>query len=269
MSKQQLWNYPLEDIIRGYTEKEYTYCCVLCGKQYEKGRIYSMGKSEDNPGDSTSTSDSLYDAFGAVCAHVQEEHIGTADYLLEQPQVSSLTGISEVQRQLLQLMSAGQRDQEIGKTLGIAPSTVRNHRFRLREREKQAKLFLAMMQSLEQKPAAPISMSDEGEIEELSMSAAMIDERYGITSQEREKTIKTYLDETGALKQFPAKEKKKIIVLGEIAKSFQADRTYMEREVNRILKRIYEEDYPTIRRALIEYGFMERSADCQVYRVKL
>ena len=80
MSKQQLWNYPLEDIIRGYTEKEYTYCCVLCGKQYEKGRIYSMGKSEDNPGDSTSTSDSLYDAFGAVCAHVQEEHIGTADY---------------------------------------------------------------------------------------------------------------------------------------------------------------------------------------------
>ena len=101
------------------------------------------------------------------------------------------------------------------------------------------------------------------------MTASMIDERYGITSQEREKTIKTYMEENGAIKQFPAREKKKIIVLGEIAKCFQAEKKYTEQEVNRILRRIYEADYPTIRRALIEYGFMERSADCQVYRVKL
>jgi len=35
-----------------------------------------------------------------------------------------------------------------------------------------------------------------------------------------------------------------------------------------ILKRIYEKDYVYLRRALIEYGFMERPADCSVYRVR-
>jgi len=262
MREQHLWNYSLEDITRGYTEEALTYGCVFCGKKYEKGQIYFLDKPEEER-------ERAYDAFGAIRAHIQDAHSSTADYLLAQPQVASFTGISEIQRQLLQLMSDGKGDREISEALGIAQSTVRNHRFRLREREKQAKLFLAMMESLEQKTAASIAMSDKGEIEEVSMTASMIDERYGITSQEREKTIKTYMEENGAIKQFPAREKKKIIVLGEIAKCFQAEKKYTEQEVNRILRRIYEADYPTIRRALIEYGFMERSADCQVYWVKL
>ena len=76
------------------------------------------------------------------------------------------------------------------------------------------------------------------------------------------------MDEQGAVRQFPAREKKKIIILREIMKNFKADTEYSEKEVNRILMRIYEEDYPSIRRALIEYGFMERSRDCKVYRVR-
>lgn len=52
-------------------------------------------------------------------------------------------------------------------------------------------------------------------------------------------------------------------------KNFKAEMEYSEVAVNQVLKRIYEEDYPTIRRALIEYGFMERSLDCKVYRVKV
>lgn len=43
---------------------------------------------------------------------------------------------------------------------------------------------------------------------------------------------------------------------------------YTETEINRVLKRIYEEDHAAIRRALIEYGFLDRSADCRAYRVK-
>ena len=76
------------------------------------------------------------------------------------------------------------------------------------------------------------------------------------------------MDENGALLQFPAREKKKIIVLREIVKNFKADREYSEKEVNRILERIYARDYPTVRRYLIEYGFMDRSKDGSVYRVK-
>ena len=129
-------------------------------------------------------------------------------------------------------------------------------------------MFLALMQSLERKTRSSIGSSDAGAIEELHVSATMVDERYNITEQERLKTIQTYMDENGALKQFPAREKKKIIVLREIMKNFKPEAEYSEREVNRILMRIFEEDYPSIRRALIEYGFMDRSRDCTVYRVR-
>ena len=105
-------------------------------------------------------------------------------------------------------------------------------------------------------------------IEDLHQTATMIDDRYNITDDEREKAIKAYMNEHGALLQFPAKEKKKIILLGEIIKQFERQVEYTEKEVNDVLKRIYAIDYPTIRRALIEYGFMERTMDCTKYHVK-
>ncbi len=125
-----------------------------------------------------------------------------------------------------------------------------------------------MMKSLEKKTQSAVGKSDQGMMEEVHASATMLDDRYSITPQERERTIAAYMDENGALLQFPAREKKKIIVLREIVKNFKADREYSEKEVNRILERIYARDYPTVRRYLIEYGFMDRSKDGSVYRVK-
>lgn len=248
-----IWNYSLTDIINGYAEDDYNKVCVICGKQYENGRIYEI----DN---------AMYDSYGAIKQHVKKEHGNVASYLLQQE--LSVTGISEVQRQLLQFILAGKSDKEISNELGIAQSTVRNHRFKLREKEKQAKLFLALMSSLEKETDNKIEKSDTGIIEDIHMSATMIDDRYNITEKDREKTISLYMNENGALKEFPVREKKKIILLGEIIKNFKRNTVYSEEEVNRVLKRIYAEDHPTIRRALIEYGFMDRSADCNVYRVK-
>ncbi|SHH64465.1 DUF2087 domain-containing protein [Caloranaerobacter azorensis] len=56
----------------------------------------------------------------------------------------------------------------------------------------------------------------------------------------------------------------KIIVLEEIVKNFSKGKIYLEKEINRVLKRIYE-DYAIIRRALIKYGFIERTNDCNSY----
>lgn len=249
--EKQIWNYTVEEIAEGYHAGKDDYTCVMCGKKFSKGYIYPVGEQ-------------LYDAYGAVKQHLGCDHGWTVDYLLSQE--LNLTGISEVQQQILKLMSEGKEDREIAKIVGIASSTVRNHRFKLREKEKQAKLYLALMQSLEEKINSNISMTDNGKIEELHSAATMVDERYSITEKEREKTIKTYMDEQGALKQFPAREKKKIILLSEIIKNFKCNIAYSEKEVNRVLERIYS-DYPTIRRALIEYGFMDRSDDCTVYRV--
>lgn len=250
---KQIWNYKLDEITEGYHEEKDTFCCVMCGKQYEKGIIYPLENQ-------------MYDAYGAIKQHIRSEHGYPVDYLLEAG--LNLTGISDVQQQILKLMSEGKDDKEIAKVMGIAQSTVRNHRFKLREKEKQAKLYLAMMQSLEDKINSSISMTDNGEIEEIHATATMVDNRFVITEQEREKTVKTYMTEEGALKQFPAREKKKIILLGEIMKNFKCGIDYSEKEVNKVLERIYS-DYPTIRRALIEYGFMERTEDCKVYRTKM
>ena len=168
----------------------------------------------------------------------------------------------------MKLILEGKSDKEISAAAGIALSTVRNHRFNLREKEKQAKMFLALMGALERETKRGIGKSDTGSIEEVPASAAMVDARFNITDQETEKTLAAYLDENGAIRQFPARAKKKIIVMKEVIKNFKKDAVYTETEVNRILKRIYEEDYPSLRRALIEYGFMERTADGSVYRVR-
>lgn len=250
--KNQIWNSSVEEIVIGYKESKDSYLCTICGMEFEKGSIFTL-------------KDKMYDAYGAVMEHHKVEHGLTVDYLLSRE--SSLIGVSEVQQQILRLMSEGKDDKTIAQIVGIATSTVRNHRFKLREKEKQARLFLALMKSLEEKSKRSISQADSGKIEEIHPSATMIDARYNITEEDTEKTIKTYMNESGALNQFPAREKKKIILLREIMKNFKQHQEYQEEEVNKILERIYS-DYATLRRALIEYGFMERSEDCSVYRVK-
>lgn len=248
-----IWNFSIEEIILGYKENKDSFVCTFCGREFTKGFIYSLD-------------DRLYDAYGAVNYHSKKEHGCAVDYLLSE--LSSQIGISDVQQQILQMMSEGKDDNAISRLVGIAPSTVRNHRFKLREKEKQAKLFLALMQSLEEKTKRSINQTDAGIIKEVHPSATMVDDRYNITEDEREKVIKTYMDGNGALLQFPAREKKKIVLLREIVKNFKPDQAYSENEVNKILERIHG-DFATIRRALIEYGFLDRSEDCSVYRVKV
>lgn len=250
--KHYIWNFTIEEIARGYKQCKDSYLCTLCGKEFKKGLIFSIQEK-------------LYDAFGAVNEHHIAEHGFTVDYILNQD--FSLSGISEVQQQILKLMSEGKDDKTIAQVIGIAQSTVRNHRFKLREKEKQAKVYLALMQSLEEKTNSSISQVDSGIIEEVHQAATMVDDRYNITNEDREKTIKAYMKENGELKQFPAKEKKKIILLREIMKNFKHNQEYSDAEVNSILVRIYS-DFPTLRRALIEYGFLERTVDCSVYKVK-
>lgn len=251
--KNNIWNYSVEEIVNGYTEEKEEYKCVFCNAAFAKGHIYKIEEE-------------FYDAYGTVMKHIASAHGNAADWLLDQE--TGVTGISEIQKNILKLISDGKNDKEISGREGIAESTVRNHRFKLREKEKQAKLFLALMKSLEDKINKNISDSDKGKIEEAHITATMLDDRYAITASEREKTIKTYMDENGAIKQLPAKQKKKLILLKEIMKNFKPDIAYTEKEVNRILKRIYEEDYTALRRALIEYGFMDRADDGSLYRMK-
>src|SRR5690606_30567120 len=79
---------------------------------------------------------------------------------------------------------------------------------------------------------------------------------------EKQKVLSTYFKDgkDGKLDTFPSKEKRKLIVLQNIIQHFKVTKIYTEKEVNEILKQIYD-DVVTIRRYLIEYGFMERNKD--------
>ncbi|MGL5379879.1 DUF2087 domain-containing protein [Clostridium sp.] len=246
------WNSSIEEIKKGYIEKYGYYSCLICGEEFTIGRIYKINEM-------------LFDAKKAIELHIIEAHTSPLNYLLNMN--PTFTGISETQKSIIDLISQGLSDKEIALKLGVANSTIRNHRYKLREKEKQAKLFLAMMDLLKSNTNKEITTLEKDIICDAHKGANALDDRFNITNEEKVKVIKTYMDETGGLKSYPSKEKKKIILLEEITKNFTISKRYSEKEINRILKRIYE-DYVTIRRALIQYGFLDRTKDCSEYWIK-
>lgn len=251
-NKELFWSANIEEVKRGYIELEESFKCISCEEEFIKGRIYDI--------DSV-----LYDAKKATMIHIKEKHGSTLEYLLGMN--TSFTGISEVQRELLILIASGLSDKEIASKLGVAQSTIRNHRYKLREKEKQARLFIAMMELLSSNTRKNITILEKESLCDAHKTATTLDDRYNITDKEKESVIKIYMDESGAIKTFPSKEKKKIIILSQVVKNFSKGKKYSEKEINRILKRIYD-DYARLRRALIEYGFLNRSNDCSSYWVK-
>ncbi|MGG6312313.1 DUF2087 domain-containing protein [Paenibacillus macerans] len=73
----------------------------------------------------------------------------------------------------------------------------------------------------------------------------------------KEKVLRNFFAEDGRLKYLPAQLKKKLIVLEHLASGLESGRSYAESEINAYLKR-FDEDYATIRREFIIYGFMSR-----------
>ena len=244
------WKASLDEIKEGYMfdMAENKFICLVCGEAFVKGIIYP-------------DEDVLYEAERSVQNHISKKHDSMFDFLLSMDK--KYTGLTGHQKELLKLFYCGCSDGEIAKKLDIGSiSTIRNHRFTLHERKKEARIFLAIMDLLDDKTGRKQKFID------IHRGATRLDERYSITEEEREKIIKNYFDrKDGRLLEFASKEKKKIVILQYIMKKFNSGRKYTEKEVNSILKDIYH-DFATLRRYLIEYGFMERTTDCSEYRVK-
>ena len=78
----------------------------------------------------------------------------------------------------------------------------------------------------------------------------------------RKKVIDAFF-EYGKLKSIPAQRKKELIVLQEIAKSFETGRDYTEREINIIIADFHD-DFCTIRRDMIAEHILVRENN--IYR---
>lgn len=247
LSSEVFWKSSLKELKRGYVydSNKDIYICLVCGHYFEKGVIYQI-------------EDISCEAEKAIKVHIEKKHGSVFNSLIDMDK--KYTGLSDIQRELLVSFYNGMDDSKISKRLGISSSTVRNHRFRLKEKAKQAKVFLALMELMETR----ISASDK--IIDIHKSATMIDERYAITKAEQDKAVGKYFDSDGKLLKFPKKEKERVIVLMEIARYFDNEVMYREREINKIIEEKYE-DYVLIRRYMIEYGLIDRKPDGSAYWV--
>jgi hypothetical protein len=252
----KILQFTLDEVKGGYSlnpdNKSYT--CLVCGREFETGEVFPFEGR-------------FYEASRAVQRHVEKEHGSMLHTLLSYDK--KYTGITENQKELLQLMHDGLSDSEIARKSGVAPSTVRHQRFVFREKAKQAKLYLAIFEAAGEALSGGRDRAEKDELIGVHTGARMVDDRYLITKAEEDKIIASAFEslEPLRLKAFSPKEKKKIVILREISGQFERGVKYSEKEINSVLKPIYE-DYATIRRYLIEYGFMERTKDCKEYWIK-
>ncbi len=73
----------------------------------------------------------------------------------------------------------------------------------------------------------------------------------------RDKVYAAFFRE-GRLTALPVRMKKRLLVLQRFAACFSFGRVYAEKEVNAVINQLYD-DYCTIRRELVDFGFMERN----------
>ena len=237
-------NISIDTLVKGYETQEDHYVCLYCDTKFA---LHEVFQHEGR----------FLTAEGMMKLHIGQVHTSPFHALLSLDK--KVTGLPDVQMEMLQYFFEGKPDQEIVENSSLTSvSTVRQHRFKLREKEKQAKIFIALMQLLK-----------NPEHYAIHKGARQVDERYSIEQKEREKVLTTYFKKglDGGIDTIPSKEKKKLIILQHILKRFDEGRHYHEKEVNEILKTV-NADFVSLRRHLIEYGFMERSNDGSEYWLK-
>ena len=238
------------DLAAGYTASGTRFECLFCDHRTQKGHVYRCG-------------DDLVEAELAMGRHLDSDHGSVFDALLGLGKKG--TGLSETQRAMLGHFHAGRTDREIQPLAGgISLSTIRNHRFILREKARQAKVFLALMDLLEagaQDPGARFI--------EIPGRKSAADERFAITRREYAKIIQGQFPDgpDGRMVRFPKKEKRKIAVMVHVLERFDPQKRYSSKEVDAILATALE-DHVTLRRFLVDYGFLGRTRDGAEYWVE-
>jgi hypothetical protein len=90
-------------------------------------------------------------------------------------------------------------------------------------------------------------------------------DKYQISEEEIKKVLNIYFKEERLI-QIPKKEKKRVVILLYISRKFQKNTYYTEKEVNEILRDVFE-DFVMIRRYLIDYKLLNRNKEGTKYWV--
>ncbi|WP_255485448.1 DUF2087 domain-containing protein [Sporosarcina sp. BP05] len=234
-----LLDYPLEVMEKGYIKESHHYRCLICDEEVEKGVIYPVG-------------DVLFADWRYMEHHIERMHGNVFDLLLSGGKEQ--TGLSDQQSKLLSLIYEGKTDKEIQKELKIGSmSTIRNHRFSLRKKERQAKTLLALMNLVKRQ-------------QEVVPNEPGIDKSIAKSFEPSTELARYFSEEDGRLKTLRMKEQEKIQLLAEVALLFKPGKVYTEGQVNAILETVYE-DYMLLRREMVDRGVLTRNAEGSAYRL--
>lgn len=237
----------ISSICTGIVPEEKGFRCLACGAFFQEGEVYPVEGH-------------FYLPEKAAQMHTQREHEDRLEALLEAN--NRYLTLTAHQKKLMRLLYAGLSDAEIAAETGATIATVRRQRFMFREKEKQAKMYLAVYQLVQQK------RKKEDDLIFMHTQAEWMYGNFETTQKEEEKILQNAFESMQPLrlKHFPVKEKKRAVIIRLIARQFSKGKDYTEKEVNDILHDIYE-DHVTLRRYLVDYHYLQRTNNGSRYWV--
>jgi hypothetical protein len=153
---------------------------------------------------------------------------------------------------------------ELSEQVGLSESTVSHHLSKLhsmqlltlrmdgskrfyRANPKGLLKFKELVSRIEEKPIREERAESEN---------AWID---ALEWEESDKQVLREHTFDGKLTRLPVRQLKKLnVILRWLVSLFEADRLYNEKEVNTILKDVYAEDFASLRRELVDFGYLRR-----------
>lgn len=152
---------------------------------------------------------------------------------------------------------------ELAQKIQLAEPTVSHHLARLREaglvtlrmagnqryyrvNESGLARFKRLANEIEQMPAAP-----EPVVDDTAWIAAL---GWSVADQ---KVLRKHT-QGRQIKFLPSKQNELFVMLRWLATLFEPDRMYSETDINEVLKAVYEEDYVSLRRDLVDMGYLRR-----------
>jgi DNA-binding HxlR family transcriptional regulator len=165
---------------------------------------------------------------------------------------------------LLRMLHEGEYNVgDLANKIGLGEPTVSHHLSRLRAvglvtlrmagsqryyriNETGLAHFKALAAEIEQPPPTPAAVdADESWIDVLGWSAA-------------DQQVLREHTSGGQIVFLPTRQKKLLVLLRWLASRFEPERRYSEAEVNETLKAVYAEDYVSLRRDMVDLGYLRR-----------
>lgn len=138
----------VEDLMNGYVYNESyrVYTCIFCGEVFEADLIY---KHEEQ----------FFTAKKAIETHILEKHESPFDFLLNMDRKH--TNLTDRQREIFQFFYNESDNKLIAEQMETTPSTVRSYKFKMREKLRQSKIYIALMYLVEQQNDEDINLNND------------------------------------------------------------------------------------------------------------